>query len=247
MKTTLFVIDTETTGLEASDRVVEVAVLTALLEVSLEQNGKSMNNLTPAFKATSVVRPEPWVDVHPKARANHHIPDEEIRAAPRLVEVLGKFPVPSKNDVVVGHNLEFDERMLRQSGGQVLLAERRVCTYRCAKHIWPDAQGYSNQALRYWQKLDCNPSGHAHRALYDVLVTYALLRRMLEKCTLATLEEYTRNVPLQAICKLKKHVGQQWERVPSDYMKWILNARDPFSDEIQATCRFWLKMRGELK
>lgn len=248
--TKVFVIDTETTGLEETDRVVELAVLVAQLESTMSVEGTTHSSLTPMFKAKAVVRPDPWVNVKPEARANHHLTDEEIRAGDRLQEVIGRFPQPSADDVVVAHNLDFDERMLRQSGGEPLIGKRRVCTYRCARHIWPERVGYSNQVLRY--ALDIRVAippedGHAHRAMYDAMVTYGIFAYMLTLRTVRELEDYTSKVPLQTTCKLPKYKGTPWEKVPSTYMFWILKAADPFHEEIQATCKFWLRMRGEIK
>lgn len=66
--------------------------------------------------------------------------------------------------VIVAHNAQFDRSMIPETG------RPWICSYRPARHLWPDAQGHSNQVLRYWLDLRVDAQA-AHSAAGDTLVT----------------------------------------------------------------------------
>lgn len=191
------VTDTETTGMEETDQVLE-------LVVGFYDHDK---NQDPVMSSEGYLEwlIRPTVPVHPAARGIHHITDAELADKPTLAEYLEKYPDPfydlddEYETVLCAHNAEFDVRLLMQSlvaAGHLdwrsdsILPNRTIDTWVCAKHLWPDAPGHGNQTLRYWLELDrLYPSMTdalrecglpPHRALPDVIVTTHLLRRMLE-------------------------------------------------------------------
>lgn len=239
--------DTETTGLNAEARVIEIAVLTCRVQTHkmtcLSENGKPLVDVAHwEHHETSLIRPEPWVKCDPGARANHHITDDELKCAPALGEVLMALSKPELDDITCGHNLEFDERMMRQTGLESLLTRQRICTLRCARHVWPQFESHSNQALRYALDLDVRelPNAKPHRALPDVFVTVGIFERLLAERSLDELIAMTGAVPLQRICNMKAHKGKPWSQVPADYLRWIMSANPAFSEEIRATAEHWL-------
>jgi len=122
MSKTFAVLDTETTGFEEKDQVIEVAVVFV----------GPVRNLV----WFSLVKPT--VPIHPSAKGAHHITEKDLANAPTPKEVIRRAPIDLlKDSVVVGHNLAYDERLLRQTGLAELLPEKRICTWQCAKHIWP--------------------------------------------------------------------------------------------------------------
>lgn len=218
------VIDTETTGLGEQDQVVEFAAVWPEGHYHLLVN--------------------PSVPVIPEARAVHHISDRTLgRCFGREAwhEALGllleQHPGP-----LVGHNVEFDLRMIRQTWPGLLPEDRpAICTYRCALHLWPDAPSYSNQVLRYW--LGVEPAVKTglppHRALPDAAVTCALLQKMLETRTLDDLVTLTRAPVLLTKVRFGKHEGQRWSEVPRDYLQWIVRRGD-FDADVLHTARHYL-------
>lgn len=90
-------LDTETTGLEAADQVIEVAVVDADGAVLLD---------------TLV---QPTVPIHPGAAAVHGISLEQLAAAPHWVVVLPRLQVLLAGRLVIAHNADFDWQMLAQT------------------------------------------------------------------------------------------------------------------------------------
>ncbi len=90
-------LDTETTGLESLDQVIEVAVLDAGGAVLLE----------------TLVRPT--VPVHPGAAAVHGISDEQLAGAPPWPDTLPRLQALLAGRLVVAHHAEFDRRLLAQT------------------------------------------------------------------------------------------------------------------------------------
>lgn len=229
-------IDTETSGLESKDQVVEIALVKRDLSMPLE---------TPAIRWSSLVRPT--VPINYDARAAHHITDIELSKAPTMDKVI---PILKKHfkesNIIVGHNLEFDIRMLLQSGvPEKTLPAARICTWKCARHLWTDAPRYSNQVLRYFKELDVKVEGPMHRALPDALVTDALLVCMLKETTAEKLIELTSKVILQTKISFGKHRGSLWKDVDPSYLKWLLDPRrqPPFDAEVLHVAQYWLDQR----
>jgi exodeoxyribonuclease X len=222
----MVVIDTETTGLGKEDQVIELAAA---------WEGGHNHFLV-----------KPSVPVSPEARAVHHIPDKVLdncgNAAtwrPYLGDVFARHPGP-----LVGHNVAFDIGMIKQTWPDLWVEEPAfICTYQCARHLWPEAPAHGNQVLRYW--LGLRPTIRTnlppHRALPDVAVTQALLLKMLERCDAEELVRLSKMPVLLRQVKFGKHRGALWESVPRDYFQWILRNGEFDADTIH-TARYYLGM-----
>lgn len=238
-------LDTETTGMKDTDQVLELALVSWEHPVAFERAAWSC-----------LIRPTCPVSVG--ARAVHHVSDEMLADKWTMEELLQRRGLPelgllregSRHDdytiepvIVAAHNVAFDERMLRQSG--VTLTMPKICTYRCAMHLYPDSEdGHSNQVLRYYLNLrvpevtDLPP----HRALPDAAVTAALLQHMLldhapeELVALSVTPVRLRKV------RFGKHKGMLWKDVPSDYLDFVL--KKDFDEDVKATARAVLQSRS---
>ena len=225
------VIDTETTGLEDSDQVVELAV------VMLNERGDELSQWS------SLVRPT--VPIRAEARATHHIGEEDLDGV--LTMNALQPMIPDLTDVVlVAHYLDFDLRMLAQSGFPAdVLSPARICTWRCARHLWPNAPRHSNQVLRYWLPVAVPVQLlPPHRALPDAVVTAHILRHMLKTHTIKELIGLTNTLPILHKVPMGKHRDQPWSEVPFDYLEWVISATNPpFGDEIRHTALHWRRVR----
>src|SRR5581483_118551 len=111
-----------------------------------------------------------------------------------------------------------------------------ICTWRCARHLWPDAPSHSNQTLRYWIKhLDfyANMEGRAmppHKALPDAWVTAHVLMEMLKVKTVEELVALTKAPILLKTVHFGKHRGEEWAKVPRDYLAWVCRTQDMDAD-----------------
>lgn len=209
---TIFVLDTETTGEAPPEAAVcEIAAVPVA-------NGKVLGD----DAISSLVNP--GHSIPPECRGVHHLSDQDVAKAPTIDRVMaGKFKV-LRGTVLAAHNMEFDFQFLEPHVGS---DATRLCTYRCARHLYPDAPNYRNQTLRYY--LDCEPPGKylaklaPHRALYDAICTAYILAHMLVERTVDDLIELTGQPVLLKTVSFGQHRGALWEKVPRDYLRWILS------------------------
>lgn len=211
------VVDTETTGLgregEEKPRVVEVASV----NVVLGKRGWAIG-----VPITSLVNP--GIPIPPESRAVHHISDEDVSDAPTFESALKKMDALLP-DVRAAHNAEYDAQFFPEG--------KWICTYRCAKHVWPDLPSHGNQTIRYSipglneKIINGTKAARAmalppHRALPDAWVTAHILLELLALRSPLELIELTAAPILLKTVRFGKHRGMEWSAVPRDYLSWIL-------------------------
>jgi DNA polymerase III epsilon subunit family exonuclease len=159
-------LDVETTGLEPrfGDRVCEVAILRCQGEDVLD----ALQHLV-----------DPQRPMGPGAYAVHHISDEMLRGAPTFGEVADDVLELLEGAVLVGHNTPFDlgfvtEELARL--GRELPPLVALDTLRLARRHYR-LSSYSLTQLAAALGVDIR--GHAHRAMNDVLLTRAVLQRLV--------------------------------------------------------------------
>lgn len=227
----IYVIDTETTGLDpATADIVELGLVT----------------FPDMYTFSSLVRPT--VPIELKAMAAHHIKEDWVKNAPPIKSVFGNAHL-SDAKFLVAHNAEFDRGFIEKP--KLLPEIPWVCTWRCARHLWPDAPGHSNQVLRYWLDgiddeihlgiagglIMCSPP---HRALPDAWVTTHILKRMLVDHTIEELVELTKQPILGKICHFGMHFGVAWEKVPKSYLHWMMKQKPGFDSDTVFTVKHFL-------
>lgn len=221
------VVDTETTGMDPKrDRLVEVA------GVWRGAGGELVAHHSLC---------DPGVDIPPEAQAIHHIGNEDVwDAAPPDLAVSRLLRLAGPVAFLAAHNAPFDRGFLAEVAPEVSDLEW-VCTWRCSMHLWPEAAGHGNQVLRYWLRLtpELPPGLHPHRALYDALVTQALLEKMLEIKTLGELARLSNQPVVLTTVRFGKHKGQAWEAVPRDYLHWVMRQND-MDEDVRHTARVLL-------
>lgn len=89
-----------------------------------------------------------------------------------------------KIEVAAREELENDVSFWKEQAFFAGGGRRWICTMKCAKHLFPDAPGHSNQVLRYHMKLDqdfddAERAMPPHRAGPDTFVTAHRLARMV--------------------------------------------------------------------
>lgn len=228
------VTDTETTGLNhEEDGILEIA-------------GVHQDSSVKPFESFC----NPGVLISVEAKATHHITEDMIANSPHpdyVVKIMLHKLGYDKETVMVAHNAQFDRGFIGKCYPPLEEPFKWLCTYRCAMHIWPDATGHSNQVLRYLLgvKLELPDGLYPHRALYDVIVTKAILERMLETHTLEQLINLTQKPVLLTKVRFGKHKGAQWKDLPKDYLKWICNQQDMDAD-VRHTAHSYLHAQGRM-
>lgn len=186
---------------------------------------------------------KPQRDIPAITKAVHHITEADVEDAPHVAELWRVFwEGCGPADVCAAHNADFEKHFHHGNG------KAWVCTYKCARVIWPDAPSHGNQALRYFLDLDADPAfdrGLAmppHRALPDAYVTAHILLRLLQEKTLPELVEISKHPALLKRLSFGKHKGMTFEEAPKDYLDWIATKSD-LDKDTKFSARYWLKKR----
>lgn len=145
-------VDTETSGTEPGDDLLEVAchLYSGLGTVAGE-------------RFSSLVRPTK--PIPPEASGVHGLTDEDFDDAPARVDVLAAIATWLPADaIIVAHHAEFDLRVLGWEDWPA------VCSARLAHHMTPEAPNFKLATLRYYYGYKHLPVGAAHRADADLVV-----------------------------------------------------------------------------
>lgn len=175
---------------------------------------------------------DPLVPIAPAAQVVHGISQKMVEDAPTMAELIerdGK-PFPDEPCIVIGHNVQFDCRMLTQAN---LLPEdyTKVCTLRMARNMWPDLnEERENHKLGTLAIMFDLETGPAHRAMGDVITCINLLRFMAEAGKVSSFEELvtlgTRTLSLETKINFGKHKGTKLKDLPNDYVSWLCRQAD---------------------
>ncbi len=212
-------IDTQTTGLEESDKICSIALL--------EETYAHYELINEKKKISS------------EASALHHITKEMIESKPiltesKIVQTLHKYN--NTNHTIIGHNVAFDIAMLQTSG--FLWKGAIIDTLRVTKHLIPECEQFSLQFLRYelrlyqkeakvLKKYGIKNALYAYHSLSDAVVTALLFEYLLELCTFEEMLELTFKKVLIEKFHFGKYRGHYVEEIclndPS-YARWLLNS-----------------------
>jgi exodeoxyribonuclease X len=222
---TLF--DTETTGKEAEDRIIQLGamILYGTQKVELYD---------------ALCRSE--VPISIEAMEVHHITPEKLRDAPlfEALEVREKlWENNSDQNYLIAHNIAFDLEMLKREGFENAYA--LIDTLRCSKHLLPNLPAYRLQYLRYALGLYQHEEPEAkriaitikpHDALSDVLVMKLLLSHLVSLVK----EKYPNTHPMEQLAHLTqtpvllkvfgfgKYKGREIQEVIKEdrgYISWV--------------------------
>lgn len=224
--TNIVVFDTETTGTECEvDRLVEIAGVS----FSTGMNFSTLVN--------------PGRDIPAEAKAIHHINESDVVDAPGEGLAVDTFyDALGAPDILAAHNAKFDRGFISRIKPE--WKPQYICTYKCSLLAFPDAPKHSNQVLRYYLGLDVSvPEGlFPHRALYDVIVTAAILRELLTIFSVERMIDISANPVLLPKVPFGKHVGKTWDQVDYGYLKWALGATGPKDNEdFIHTAQYWMR------
>ena len=223
--------DTETTGNQVDDRIIQVGAMVigakgdvevydelCSTDVAIKVEAMEVHNITPEviegkapFKSTKF-----WNDL---AQLNN------------------------ENNYLIAHNISFDLGMLEKEG--FVNSMKLIDTLRCAKHLFPESDYHRLQYFRYslglYKKEQEEAAKHnitikAHDAIGDVLVMKLLLSELVAKVKekypevknpMVKLEELTNTPVMMLNFKFGKYKGDQIEdiaRSDAGYIKWMLKS-----------------------
>ncbi len=224
--------DTETTGNQDDDRIIQVGAMV----VGSKGEVEVYDELCSSDVAIKV-----------EAMEVHNI-------TPDIIE--GKAPfkatkfyndmtsLNSENNYLIAHNLKFDLGMLEKEG--FVNQMKLIDTLRCSKHLYPDSNYHRLQYFRYslelYKEEQVEAQKHniiikAHDAIGDVLVMKLLLSKLVTRVKeeyagvnpMIKLEELTRTPVIMKSFKFGKYKGEQIEEIArsdAGYIKWMLKSLD---------------------
>lgn len=221
------VVDTETCDFDSG--IVEIA--------SIDINN---NEIDYTSQKSNLVNPQKPISI--SAMTIHHITDEMVAGSPLIDDVIDNY---KGSDYLVAHNAEFDTRMMPEMDAPF------ICTLKLARHLYPELESHSNQYLRYALKLDVHvPDGlHAHRALYDCIVTASLFKRIKDDSGWSDKEmlEITNQPSLLNKLRFGKYKGMTFAEVKKEnasYLTWLLNQSD-LDPDVEFSIKYWLEKKDE--
>lgn len=160
------VLDFETTGLSADFcRVIEVAAVIVRDGEVAESFVQLMNpgHRLPFFITGLTGITDEMLEGKPRPEA----------VMPDLMRFLGDRPC-------VAHNASFDSRFYHAEMTRSGTAHERafLCSMMLSRRLIPDLPSYKLESLTYHLNLTAPDDGNYHRALYDVLLTVELWKRI---------------------------------------------------------------------
>ena len=227
----LIFLDTETTGLESSDKICSIAIISQSEDETLSQyelinEGKKI----PAL-ASSI----------------HHITNEMIKDKNDFKNSkIYKFLQENNTQetTIVGHNVKFDLEKL--SSAAYRFKGKIVDTLRVTKHLIPECELFSLQLLRYELKLYINEPKDvlAHHAMGDAIVVKLLYEYLLEMTTLEEMYELSfKNVLLNKL-QFGKYSGKYIEEIAMNdrgYLEWMLSSISDLDEDLRYSIIYYLE------
>ena len=163
------VVDVETTGLNCKgNEIIEIAALRI-------ENGVVIDSFSSLLK--------PLGDIPPFIQNMTGISNEMLVDAPSQYEVLLDFYQYVKEDIILGHNVNFDMGFIRESLAReigISFNNDFIDTLRWSRILLKGVKEHKLGYLADYLNLSNRPS---HRAMNDCLATYELYERLrLIKC-----------------------------------------------------------------
>lgn len=216
--TTIRVIDLETTGTDASSKVIELGWCD--YEVETRQIGDPVSKLF-------------YVDsIPPESRAVHHIGLSDIPETSQPFDSFADVFMPADTMAITffaAHNSAFECQFLGD-----MEHRRMICTYKAALRVWPDAPSHSNGVLRYLLEdaglisPDAVRAYPTHRAGPDAYITAHLLRALFEAgATGKEMVAWTREPAVLPRCPIgTPWRGMKWADVDAGFLGWMAGKED---------------------
>lgn len=165
------------------------------------------------------------------AMATHHILPSDITGKPSCKT----FRLPESVEYVIGHNIEFDLKMIAKCG-QKIDHLKPIDTLALSRKYLPQAPRHTLSALSYFISKDLSATRgrlkNAHTALVDVLLTQDLLNELLLKIShfdlnFERLYKSSAESLIPTHMPFGKYSGQQIAGIrDSGYFQWLVKQPD---------------------
>lgn len=225
-------LDTETTGNEEGDRLVQLAWYT--------DDGGFVNEY---FK--------PSIPIKYGAMAVHHITNSMVADKGAFVNSTEKTLLENllKEYTIVAHNADFDVEMLRKEG---LKIDTYIDTLKLARK-YIEADTHQLQALRYQLDLKTDlvvKREIAHDAEFDVALLRELYKHLVNRISEEEGEDKVEEILLAScqpslidVMAFGKHKGKAFEEIAKyhlDYLQWLWDQPGKREKDLEYTLRHYL-------
>ncbi len=224
--------DTETTGNQAEDRIIQVGAMVVDAKGGVEVYDELCSS---------------EVAIKVEAMEVHGITPDVIEgkagfSSTRFFQDLAGLN--QEQNFLIAHNISFDLGMLQKEGFENRM--KLIDTLRCSKHLFPDSNYHRLQYFRYSlglykeEQKEADKYGitiKAHDAIGDVLVMKLFLSKLVAKVKeqyvgvnpMVKLEELTRTPVMMKTFKFGKYKGEEIAdiaRSDAGYIRWMLKSLD---------------------
>ena len=219
--------DTETTGNQEEDRIIQIGAMIVHSRDEIEVYDELCSSEVP---------------ITLEAMEVHNITPDVIENQPPYHELDFTKKLEAYNqeeNYLIAHNISFDLAMIEKEGFENNYT--LIDTLRCAKHLLPDSPYHRLQYLRYalelYKEEGAEASKHnitikAHDAIGDVLVMKLLLSKLIilakeqfpGENPMDTLVKLTQTPVLMKTFKFGKHKGREIADIVNEdrgYLKWM--------------------------
>jgi len=227
----VLIADTETTGVDTDTaQIIEAAWLHmpgTVVEFMTIKNPSRFEHYHQRFN--------PSTPIQFGAMATHNIIPGDLEDCAKS----DLFELPAYVSYLVGHNIDFDWRMMCEPD------VKRICTLALSRWLFPALDSHKQAAMIYYIGSLLNDyawardlTTAAHAALDDVKMCAILLRflvgelrrRNYDVDTWDQLHAISETARIPTVIGFGKHKGAKIEDVPSDYVRWYRGTddKDPY-------------------
>ncbi len=224
--------DTETTGNQDEDRVIQFGAMIVDQTGTVEAYDEFCSS---------------DVEIKLEAMEVHNITPDMIVGKPQATQTnfyQKLLELNNEENYLIAHNISFDMGMIKKEGFENNY--QLIDTLRCAKHLYPDMPYHRLQYLRYALELykteeqeaaKHNITIKAHDAIGDVLVMKLFLSKLVMKCRevypdynpMEKLVDLTRTPVFIKTFKFGKYRGKDIAEVATQdagYLNWMKSNMD---------------------
>jgi len=240
------ILDTETTGTDEQDRVIQLGYMVLGAKEIEVHNEFCSTEIPIKFGAMEV----------------HGITPDMIEGKPECVQTQAYkrlLELNTPQNYLIIHNAPFDIKMLEKEGFETMM--KVIDTLRVAKHVMPDEEAHRLQYFRYKMELykeeqkEADALGievKAHDAIGDVLVLKLFLSRLKKlvqekfpnENPVEKMVDLTNTPILVTAFRFGKHKGKTLEEVAREdagYLRWMLKSMDNLDDDLRYSINYYLE------
>ena len=233
--------DTETTGNQEEDRVIQFGAMIVDQKGKIEAFDELCSTSTP---------------IKLEAMEVHNITPDLIEGKPLAIDTnfyKRLEELNSSENFLIAHNINFDLEMIKKEG--FVNKYQIIDTLRCAKHLFAELPYHRLQYIRYALDLyksevaeanKYNITIKAHDAIGDVLVMKLFLSKLVGKCR----EIYPDYNPMEKLADLSKtpvfirtfkfgkYKGKDVEevaKIDASYLNWMRTSMNDLDEDMKYT------------